>query len=137
MALLKIDWKPSDAKVREFGRNLIVFAAVLALLALAKGRREKAAWLLGAGAALGALVWTLPGSAGRLVYRAWMSAAFVVGTCVSTAGLVVLYYGVVTPLGLLLRLRGRDALGLGGQDQDSYWINLPPPPEKSSWERLY
>ena len=137
MALLKIDWKPSEGKVREFGRNLIIFAAVLAVMALVKGRREKAAWLFAGGAALGGLTWLLPEPLGRLVYRAWMSVAFVMGTCVSTVLLAGLYYIVVTPLGVLLRLQGRDALNLRGSGKDSYWLPLPPPPDKSSWERLY
>lgn len=43
-------------------------------------------------------------------YYAWMGFVFVVGTCIGIAALTLVYYGVVTPMGLLARAFGRDRL---------------------------
>jgi hypothetical protein len=136
MAIIKIDWKPSQEKIRVFGRNLALFAVLLAALGLARGQRERAAWTLAGGVALGGLTWLLP-VIGRLVYLGWMSVAFVIGTCMSSILLAVFYYLVITPLGLLFRLRGRDALALRPGKRASYWMPLGTPEDKTYWERLY
>ena len=135
MALIRVDWNPSERKIRQFGGWLVVFALVLAAMGWHKGN-ARAAWRVGAsGAALGALCAVWPGF-GRRVYLAWMSVAFVVGTVVSTILLFVLYYAVVAPIGLAMRLAGRDALGLRGE-RDSFWVPVAIPEDKEYFERLY
>lgn len=76
-----------------------------------------AAGALGAAGAAGALS---PGGPG--VYRAWMRGAMPMGWVVSHVLLGVVFYGVITPIGLLLRLMGRDLLGLKfDRGAASYW----------------
>ncbi len=74
---------------------------------------------IGAAAALSA--------AGPAVYRAWMLAALPTGWVVSHVLLGIVYYGVITPIGLFLRLIGRDLLGLRMErGAASYWRQRGP-----------
>ena len=135
--MLKIDWNPPPRKVREFGALMVPFAALLALLLWRRGRTDEALRLLGGGAALGALTAALPASLGLWVYKAWTAVAFVIGTAVSNVILALIYYGMVTPMGLGLRLRGRDALRLRRPEGGTYWVPVRIPSDKSYFERLY
>ena len=65
----------------------------------------------------------LPAPIGPGVHAAWMRFAHVVGLINSTIILSLLFFVIMTPLGLFFRLLGRDALGLRMQREDrpSYW----------------
>lgn len=57
---------------------------------------------------------------------------------VSQAALVCVFYGLLTPAGLLLRLFRRDALSLRARDNaESYWAPISPRPERRSYFRQY
>jgi hypothetical protein len=57
----------------------------------------------------------------RWIYTAWMGAAFPIGWTVSRVILASLFYGVVTPLALMFRMKGRDVLHLRRPQTRSYW----------------
>jgi hypothetical protein len=79
-------------------------------------------WLLWGGVAfvLSGLVW--PGAL-RWIYLGWMTLAFILGHIVSTVLLALFFYFVVTPVGLLARLAGRDFLNRKRESNSpSYWI---------------
>jgi len=102
-----------------------VGVALLVLGAFASWRGgEVPAWVLGGvGAALvmaGALV---PGRLGP-VYGAWMAVARALSMITTPIVLGIVYFFVVTPLGLLLRLSGRDPLRHRPRD-GSYWDRVP------------
>jgi hypothetical protein len=61
----------------------------------------------------------------RPVFVAWSVVAFPIGWLVSTVMLAVLFYGVFTPIGLLFRVVGRDALLLRRQSMTTYWRPKP------------
>lgn len=135
MSLVTIDWNPKARKVREFGALLILFMALWGGYFYWKGRSPVP--ILGVGIPLGLLALALPGTAGLWVYKAWMCGAFVMGTVFSTAVLACLYFGILTPLGLWMRWRGRDALRLRASPGDSHWTPVEAPEEPSYYERLY
>jgi hypothetical protein len=92
--------------------------------------------------ALVALVVGLPGLIHpplvRWVYSGSMLLAFPIGWCVSNLILAVLYFGVITPIGLLRRWLGHDELGLRpAPDSQSYWAPKPNPRDVSSYFRQY
>jgi glucan phosphoethanolaminetransferase (alkaline phosphatase superfamily) len=58
----------------------------------------------------------------RAFHRAWMRLAYVLGYVNSRILLFVMFYGIVTPYGLVARLFGRDALSRRGKGRESYWI---------------
>lgn len=57
------------------------------------------------------------------VYRAWMKLALILGVVSSHIVLAVMYYFVLTPIGLVLRSLGKDPLQKNiDKNERSYWI---------------
>jgi hypothetical protein len=66
--------------------------------------------------------------------RLWMKFGLLLGKVVGPIALGVLFYGVLTPIGALMRLSGKDPLRLKRDaESQSYWIAREPPgpPPKS------
>jgi hypothetical protein len=56
-------------------------------------------------------------------HRFWMVLGLCMGLVVSSVLMIVLFYLVVTPIGLLMRLRGMDPLKRSfDREAESYWI---------------
>jgi hypothetical protein len=73
-------------------------------------------------------------------YVGWMSMALVLGWVVSTILLTLFFYLVVTPVGLLARVLGRDFLDRRfDKGAGSYWRDRPNPPteERTRYERQF
>jgi hypothetical protein len=120
MALFEINWKPPAGTLRLFGVLTGLFLAAIG--AWAFFRHALLAWsfdpaaaqwtglaLWSAGAVMFLLAVTIP-RALRPVYVLMNAAAFPIGVVVSHVILFVIYFGVFTPMGLVFRLIGRDAL---------------------------
>ena len=59
----------------------------------------------------------------KWVYVAWMTLAMLLGAIVSTVLLTMLFYLVVTPVGMIARLAGKDFLARRIEPSaSSYWI---------------
>ena len=123
--------------LRRFGRTIGL--VLLALGGLALSRRGGAlaplpAVLFAAGAAL-ALVGLAAPRALRGVYRAWMGLAFALGFVMTRALLTVVFFGLVTPLGLVRRALGHDPLARRpAPDAPTFW--RPKPPEDAAPARM-
>lgn len=60
--------------------------------------------------------------------RLWIKLGILLGKVVSPIALGVLFYGVFTPIGVMLRLVGKDPLRLKNDpNAASYWIPRKPP----------
>jgi hypothetical protein len=76
----------------------------------------------------------------KWVYLAWMSLALVLGLIVSTILLTIFFYVVVTPIGLLARVAGKDFLSLRLAPQSkSYWLarDNVTPKQRDEYERQF
>ena len=71
--------------------------------------------------------------------RAWMAMAVVMGFVMSRIIVAVIFYGMVTPIGLVGRLAGKKFLELKiDKAAVSYWIGREQPKtEKSDYERQF
>ena len=71
--------------------------------------------------------------------RLWMKFGELLHRIVSPVILGIMFFGVITPVALLLRLAGKDLLRTKfDRDATSYWIPREPPgPEKSSLKRQF
>jgi len=117
--------RPKPRTLRQFAGLWIVFFVGLAALRAWHGHAD--AWggaLAAAGVGIGVLGLVRP-EAVRFVYTGWMIAAFPIGWTVSQIMLLVLFYLVFTPVALIFRLMGRDALSLRRRDATSYWAVKP------------
>ena len=111
---------------RAFG---VVFAVVFLLIAgwpLFFGGTLR--WWAMAASALFALTAMLKPALLAGLNRRWMKLGILLGKIVSPIALGLLFYGVVTPIGLMMRLTGKDPLRLKfDRGADSYWIRREPP----------
>jgi hypothetical protein len=74
----------------------------------------------------------------RRFHHLWMGAASVLGSVQSRILLAVVYYGVVTPLGVVMKMTGRDDLGRRGSRRASYWIRRATPRQtKAGFEKSF
>lgn len=55
------------------------------------------------------------------LYRLWMRIAQFISRLVTNLALIVVFYSIVTPIGLWLRLSGKDLLDLKRDGRNSYW----------------
>ena len=64
---------------------------------------------------------------GERLYATWMLAVLPVGWAISHVLLALVYFGVITPIGLGLRLLGRDLLGRRADpNATTYWQERSP-----------
>lgn len=114
---------PSRTQLRQFSGLWLVFFGGLAAWRLWQGRVDTSTQLLGwLAVTLGPLGLLRP-ELMRWIYTGWMIAVFPIGWTVSQVVLVVLYYLVFTPVALVFRLIGRDALGLKRSTVTTYWTS--------------
>jgi hypothetical protein len=74
----------------------------------------------------------------KWIFITAMVAAFPLGWVVSNLMLAFMFYGIVTPLALIFKLRGRDALLRRPQPgRASFWIPKPTPQDVRSYFRQY
>jgi hypothetical protein len=111
---------------RGFG---LVFAAVFVIIAAWPLMHAQAPrwWALLLAAGLGAIAAAKPSVLAR-ANRLWLRFGLWLGNLVGPLAVGLLFYAVVTPLGLLMRLTGKDPLRLGLDERaESYWIARRPP----------
>jgi len=124
------NWNPGAGEKRKFARSLIIgfpiIAAVFAIMAwLRTGTWHGGfVWLAIIGAALGAILWVLPQIA-RPFYLIWFFAACCIGIVVSNLLIAAFFYLIVTPIGLLMRILGRDPLQKRfDRSRTTYWRDV-------------
>ena len=120
-----------------------LFTIVFLLLAAWSGWKGAMSWSLGFGS-LSATFLLVTLIAPRLLTplnRAWMALGHLLGRIISPIVLGVMFFGLVTPFALVMRVAGRDALRLRAfRDPKiaSHWIRrdpVGPPPD--SFRRQY
>ena len=113
----------SSKEIRKFGLVIAIALGVIGSFVYVKfGNFDVVGWLWGIGLLFLILGFILP-SVLRPVYRIWMLLAYFIGGIVSRVILTVLFYVVLTPTGLVLRLFGKDVLDQRFEkDRESYWI---------------
>jgi hypothetical protein len=111
---------------RSFG---IVFAVVFLIIALLPLLHAGAVrwWSVGVSAAFAVVALTIP-SILAVPNRLWMKFGLLLAKIVSPIALGILFYLVFTPIGLVMRMAGKDPLRLKADpNAKSYWIDREPP----------
>ncbi len=135
MPFIQLNTNPTSRQLRQFGCLCVV---VLPLIG----------WLWNTG---GTAVWILLGSGLLIAMAAWFSpwlvrplfvllgvVAFPVGVVVSEAAMLLIYFGIFFPIGIIFRLMRRDALKLRMErESTSYWTEKAEMSDPESYYRQY
>ncbi len=145
--LIQLDFRPETRQLRQFGFIAFFVLGLLAAIVYFRGTlfgievgasaRLLAASLgaVGVISALFSLAWPR-GNRPRFVALSVL--AFPIGFVVSHIVLAVLFFGILAPVGVTLRLLGRDLLERSfAKDKKSYWIDLPQAIQKRDYFRQF
>ena len=115
-----------SASDRSFGFVFTAFFAIIGLLPLLHGHSLRI-WALAVSAVFLLLALLLPACLTPL-NRLWTKFGMLLHHIVSPLALGILFFLVVTPIGLVMRLFGKDPLRLRlDRSAGSYWIERTPP----------
>ena len=121
---------------RSFGLTFAAAFAVLGAISLWRGL-ERGAWELGLAVGFLTVAGFAPGILAPL-NRAWAWIGRGLNRVVSPLLIIVLFYGVVTPIGLAMRAVGKDTLRLRRDPQSpSYWIDCRGGSKSSDMRRQF
>lgn len=125
MALVEINWQPTRRDLRVFGLGLAIFCAVIAWLCYrSDGQFGIIESMLTGVAVLAVGLSLFAPPLLRSVYCVFMVVAFPIGWVVSHVLLAAVFYAVFTPIGLFLRLLGRDPMHRRfDPGAKSYWVS--------------
>ena len=141
----EINWKPAAADLSKFAWSLIIgFPCIAIVFYLAKWMKTQAQpdahfflMLGGIGAAVGLVCLLIPIIA-KPLYYVWYALAACIGLVMANLIFSLLFYGIFTPMGLFMRLIGRDALSLKSKKEAAtYWIDAPQAPPAEQYFNQY
>ena len=116
-----IDRDPSRKTLRQFSGLLAAAFAIIAVGVFMRGGHAAGFTLLLLATLLSGLIgWRWPQWL-KPLFVAWMIAAFPIGWLVSHLLLAAVFFLVVTPIGIALRLTGHDPLRLHRHQRASEW----------------
>lgn len=132
--------RPDDVKIgseRSFG---LVFAVVFALIGGWQVYRDRAWgwWLLGVAAAFLLAAFAAPQLL-RPLNRLWFRFGLLLHHIVNPLVMGLLFFGAILPIGLLMRVLGKQPLPLSFEPGSaSYWVpRRPPGPEPDSFKNQF
>ena len=130
MRLIQIDHDPSRRQLSVFGVIWLVFFGVVGGIVLKNSGSVLVATVIwGLALAVPVIGWTVPAFM-RIVYIGMAYSAFPIGFVVSYLIMVIVYYLVLTPIGVVMRLFGYDPMNRHFDGSaDTYWC--PREQEKS------
>lgn len=139
MALIKINWNPPPRELRLFAALwLPLFALVIGVIISYRFDLRTAAigvWAVGGGLAVLSLISL---RLARSVYVALVCLSFPIGWVVSHVAMLVIYFLVLSPIGLGLRLVGYDPMNRQLEaNSETYWQKRDPEREAASYFRQF
>ena len=145
--LIEFDWSPDDRRLRQFGFIALGGFGLLACLAWAErgmfafGLGDARVPVASAFAGLAALsaLFSLVFPRGNLpVYIGLSVAAFPIGFVLSYLIMGTLFYVVIAPIGLVLRLFGKDPMNRAFiPGATTYWVPARPPRPREAYFRQF
>ena len=129
----------SSKEIRKFTLVIAIALGVIGSIVYYKsGNFDVVGWLWGIALLLLILGFILP-SILRPIYRLWMLLAYFIGGVVCRVILTVLFYVVLTPTGLVLKLFGKDVLDKKfDKRRGSYWVKKDLSGQtKEQYEKMY
>ena len=114
----QVDWNPEEGEKKKFALSLCVGFPIIALVlyilrvvSIGFLSSKQCLYLGLGGFGLGMFLWVMP-QVSTPIYFIWYAAACSIGFIVSNTLFALFYYFIITPLGCVMRMTGRDALNL-------------------------
>ena len=129
---------PSTRVLRQFAAAwLVFFLALAAHRYLVRGQHPLGAAFGLMAVVIGLMGWIRP-AAIRWLFVGTTVLAFPLGWLISQVMLALMFYGIITPLALLFRLRGRDLLARKpAPSRPTFWVPKQTPEDLRSYFRQY
>ena len=147
MKLFEVNLNPDDRTLAEFGFGAFAVFGLLggfvlwrhSLLGIDLGRSYEhvayGCWGVGAVSALGSLV---APRLNRYLYRGLVVVTFPIGFVLSHVLMAVIFYAIITPVGVAFRLFGRDPLRRKFDPSlSTYWVDHQEPDRVERYFRQY
>ena len=125
----------SPRELRSFALSVGGVLAVVGGIGYWRGRAVAGAVVGALGLALVAAGAIAPARLGP-VHRAWMSVALAISKVTTPVFMGVVYFALLTPLGLVLRLVGHRPLARC-REAPTYWVERPPGARRSDLRRQF
>lgn len=145
--MVEINWQPDEQTLRQFGWIALVGFLAIALLAwnewlvFSFGLGSARTSVAGAFAALGAIsafFSLVAPRANKPIFLGLTLLSYPIGFVLSYVIMGFLFFGLITPLGLLFRLIGKDPLNRRfDRGATTYWIEPRPRRGKESYFRQF
>lgn len=119
--MLAPNWYPGNKQLRQFAAACLPGFGLIGWVVLHKSHSMTAAQILWG---IGIVAFIFGMIAPRTVqplYSLLMAITMPIGWLVSNIFLRIIFYGLLTPVGLVFKLTGRDALHLKRQSATTYW----------------
>ena len=118
----------SAKELRRFGFTVSIPLALLGGVGLWRGHVVLPVVLGGLALILAGLAVVAPSLLGP-VHRVWMQVAHALGWFNTRVVLGLVYFAVMTPTGVVMRLVGKDPLDRRLRDRPTYWVEKTPHPD--------
>jgi hypothetical protein len=133
MKLVEANWAPTDRQLRQFGGVCLIALPLAGWLWGAAF--PTMAWLAVVGLVIAVAGLCLP-KAIKPLFLALTLVALPIGMLIGEVAMLLVYFGVFLPIGLLFRITGRDALQLKfDRDSPTYWQPKKRPKRAESYYR--
>ena len=124
--MIEINKNPSKKELAVFGLLCLLFFGIVGAIMWHKSHSPRAGiivWCIAT--AFVAVYYAAPGVR-KPIYLGWMYAAYPIGWTVSHLLMAIVFFGVITPIGFIMRLMGRDPLQRAFDPAaKTYWIAHP------------
>jgi hypothetical protein len=145
--MIEIDWNPDERTLRQFGWVALLGFTGLAVLALqewlvfsfglGQARLPVAGGLLAVGL-LAALLGLVHPRANRFLFVGLTVLAFPIGFVLSYVIMTTLFFVIIAPIGVVMRLLGHDPMRREiDPDADSYWTTARPAPPNARYFKQF
>ena len=132
-----VKWHPDAKELRRFAIAMLIGFFVLGLLSAWRawgiGTGSIVLWSIGAALAVATFVPKL----GRVAYLAVYLPTSIIGYVVSNVMLALMFFLVITPLGIILKLMGKDVLQQRRQKQKTQWTPVKEIKNEESYYRQF
>ncbi|MDH7604361.1 MAG: SxtJ family membrane protein [Melioribacter sp.] len=110
----------SKRALKKFGFTFAVISFLISIISFLNHSKFFFYFIL-AGLLLLVISISIPQSL-KYIYKIWMTFALILGIITTNLILTILFYAIITPIGLIIKLRDKDLLDLKfKKDSNTYW----------------